>query len=103
MADDTARAAVKEVLLSLGLDAEDPIEIQEQFAALRALLKMISDPEFKKDMEAVRSWRETQERVRNAGIVAAVGTLVAAFFAGIGWAVRAAILALQHGGGRVGH
>ena len=87
-----ARAAVKEVLLSLGLDADDPIELQAQFAAMREFIKLMADPEFQKDMTAVRAWRKDQEAIKRAGIVAVVGALVTAVFAAAGLAARSALL-----------
>ena len=61
IAQEAARAAMKEFLLVLGVNAEDPeavIAVQKDFAHLR-------------------SWREASETVKSMGLRTAVGAIVA--------------------------
>ena len=88
----SAREAVNQVLLSLGLDASDPIATQEQFAALRNVMELMADPEFQKDLAALRAWREAQEAVKKATLIAAIGAAVTATAAFVGWVLRSAVI-----------
>ena len=58
IARESARAAVKETLISLGVNADDPIEYQ-------------------KDMLHLRSWRQSVETVKRQSIITAVGIVIA--------------------------
>lgn len=51
------RATVKETLLALGIDTDEPLEAQKDFQHLRA-------------------WRQSSDTVKSQGLVAAVGILV---------------------------
>ncbi len=62
IAEETARATVKEFFLALGVNAEDPasvIAVQKDFAHLRA-------------------WREATDTVKRKGLAAAVTVIVTA-------------------------
>lgn len=62
IAEETARATVKEFFLALGVNTEDPesvIAVQKDFAHLRA-------------------WREATETVKRKGLAAAVTVIVTA-------------------------
>lgn len=63
------RAAVKETLLTLGLDVTDPMKIQADFRHLRV-------------------WRESIETVRTRGLVAAVGIIISGIAAALWVAVH---------------
>lgn len=63
---ETIRQTVRETLLALGLDAEDPTELQ-------------------RDMAFLRSWRGASEAVKRQGLVTATIVLVTGFF-GLLWA-----------------
>ncbi len=53
-----AKEALSEMLITLGVDPEEPTEMQ-------------------KDMAFVRSWRESSEAVKRQGLLTAIGILVA--------------------------
>ena len=71
------KTSVHETLIALGVDVDDPMQVQRDFAALR-------------------SWRTSLETVRKQGLIAAVGILVAGFM-GLLW------VALRGGGGAPPH
>jgi hypothetical protein len=52
-----AKVTVEETMLYLGVDVEDPTEVQ-------------------KDMAFLRNWRESTQAVKRQGLIAAVGVLV---------------------------
>ena len=81
--------AVRETLVTIGIDVSDPIRTQEQMASLRDIAKMLDDEEFKKDLAHVRRWRKSVEEVSNVGIKTAVGILITGFFGMIVFAVKA--------------
>ena len=60
IAEESARKAVRELLLAMGVDASDP----------KALIEM------QKDFAHNRRWRESAETVRNHGLKVAVGIFV---------------------------
>ena len=82
-------SAVKQTLISLGVDVNDPIRTQEQMAALRDIAKMLEDDEFKKDLAHVRKWRQSVDKVSDVTVRTAVGVLITGFFGMIVFAVKA--------------
>jgi len=58
-------AAVEETLMKLGIDSEDPIEVQ-------------------KDMSFLREWRSSTAAVKRHGLIVSVGTIVLAIM-GLVW------------------
>lgn len=60
IATETAKAAVKETLLTMGVDVSDPKAIQEM----------------QHDMAHVRRWRKSVETVQRQSLMTAVGILV---------------------------
>lgn len=96
---ESVEEAVKRTLLTFGIDVGDPIAAQEQAAAMRSAVKLMADPEFQKDLAAVRAWRETQDTAKKAGLVALIGAAMTLLIAALGWLARAAMLyagATQH-------
>ena len=89
---ETAREAVNQVMLSLGIDVTDPIATQEQFHSMRQVVALLADPELKKDLAAIRQWREAQDAIKKAGLFALVGALVTLVITFFGWAIRSAAL-----------
>lgn len=86
---ESVGSAVKETLVTLGIDTSNPIKAQEQMAAVRDLAKLLDDEEFKKDLAHVRRWRKSVEEVSNVGIKTAIGILITGFFGMIVFAVKA--------------
>lgn len=68
IASETARAAVQETLLAMGVDVSDPRSIQEM----------------QKDMAHVRVWRTSIETVQRQSLIAAVGIIISGL-AGLIW------------------
>ena len=60
IAEESARKAVRELLLAMGVDASDP----------KALIQM------QKNMAHLNIWRESAETVRNHGLKVAIGIIV---------------------------
>lgn len=60
IASETAKAAVRETLLAMGVDVSDPKAIQEM----------------QYDMAHVRRWRKSVEIVQRQSLIAAVGFLI---------------------------
>ena len=86
---ESVGSAVKETLVTLGIDTSNPIKAQGQMAAVRDLAKLLDDEEFKKDLAHVRRWRKSVEEVSNVGIKTAAGILITGFFGMIVFAVKA--------------
>ena len=61
-ASEAASRAVREILTALGLNVNDPFEVQA-------------------DMQHLRAWRRSISTVKKQGLVTAVGILVAGFIA----------------------
>lgn len=72
IADESAKAALRDMLTMMGVDANDPkalIEMQADFAHLR-------------------TWRESVETVRTKGIIVATGIIVSGVCAAIWMAIK---------------
>lgn len=76
IAEQAAKEAVRSTLLTLGIDVDDPIAAQEDFAVLREVGKLVRDPEFRKDIESTRAWRLALADMKSHGIKAAIGIVV---------------------------
>ena len=76
IAERAADRAVRGMLTTLGIDVDDPLAAQKDFAILREVGDLVRDPEFRKDIEHMRSWRLAMNEVKVNGIRAAVGILV---------------------------
>jgi len=85
IAEATGRAIVRETLLAIGIDVDDPIAAQQDFAVMRAVGKLAMDAEFRKDIEHARKWRKALEQVETKGLLTAVGLVVAGML-GLLWA-----------------
>ena len=85
IAEATGRAIVRETLLAIGIDVDNPIEAQEDFAVMRAVGKLAMDPEFRKDIEHARKWRKAVEQMETKGLLTAVAVIGAGAL-GLIWA-----------------
>jgi len=86
---EAVSAAVRETLLSIGLDTADAIKTQQHMAAVREIADMFESQEFQADLTHLRRWRKSMEQVSDVGIKTAVGILVTGFFGMIVFAVKA--------------
>ena len=73
IADDAAERAVKHTLLTLGLDYDNPIEVQRNMATLQEMHNLANDPEMQKDLLHLREWRRRMDSIQSKGLVAAIG------------------------------
>lgn len=94
VADEAAKKAVAQTLTSLGVDANDPFEVQKDMQALRELRDMVTSEDFKSDMMHLRKWRKAMDGVQNKGMLAVVGLVVS----GIGAAFWLGFQAMLRGG-----
>lgn len=76
IASEAARKAVKETLLTLGIDADNPIAAQKDMVILREVGELVMDSEFRKDMEHLRTWRLSVNSVKSKGLLTIVGLIV---------------------------
>jgi len=76
LAEESAEKAVRRTLTALGIDHENPLEVQKDLAALRELRMLTSDVDFQKDMLHLRKWRKTMDSVENRGVFAALGMAI---------------------------
>lgn len=81
VAEHAAERAVTRTLLTLGIDVNDPLNAQRDFAIMREVGELARDPEFRKDIEHTRKWRKTLEAIQTKGFLTAVGLIVTAIFA----------------------
>lgn len=72
IASETAKAAVRETLLAMGVDVSNPEAVQEM----------------QKDMAHVRLWRQSVDTVRRQSLIAAVGILVSGAAGGLWMVLR---------------
>lgn len=84
VADRAARRAVVETLTGLGVDHKNPLETQRDFAALRDFRNVWGDPEYRRDMIHLRTWRKTMDGIRKKSIVAAAGFIATSILAAVG-------------------
>lgn len=89
IAAEAARVAVRETLISVGMDVTDQIKTQQHMQSVREIAEMLDDPEFKADLAHLRRWRKSMDEVSNVGIKTAVGIIVTGFFGMIVFAVKA--------------
>lgn len=94
VAEDAASKAVAQTLTSLGVDANDPFEVQKDMQALRELRDMMTSDEFKADMMHLRKWRKAMDGVQNKGMLTVVGLVVS----GVGAALWLGFQAMLKGG-----
>lgn len=78
VAEETSKRVVREVLVSLGIDTSEPIEVQKDLAALRELRALMASHEMQADLMHLRRWRKNMNAIQSKGILSAVAFLTAA-------------------------
>ena len=78
-ATEAANKTASDILLKLGVDPKEPLEVQKDMAALRELRNLVSDPEFQRDMLHLRKWRKAVNSVESKGMMTVAGL----FFTGL--------------------
>lgn len=76
IAERAATKAVHSILITLGVDVENPLEAQRDFHTLRDLTKLAADPEFQKDLAHIRAWRKRSEAISAKGALAFLTALI---------------------------
>jgi hypothetical protein len=76
IAESAAREAVREILITLGINADDPISMQRDFTVMREVGRLAMDSEFRKDIEHTRKWRKALEQLEAKSFVAAIGVII---------------------------
>lgn len=84
MTRDEITTTVREVLESMGFNVEDRLEMQRQMAAVRELTTMMSDENFKADLQHLRSWRLATEKAKTLSFSATL-TMITAGILGALW------------------
>ena len=80
VAHDAAQKAVHDTLIAVGIDPNNPLESQQDFARLRELL---DDPEMREDWMAVRGFRKSLDAVKKKSVLSLVGLFITA----VAWGV----------------
>ena len=76
IADESARTAVNQTLITLGINPANPIEAQKDFATIREVRLLLQDREIHKDLAYVREFRSTMDTVKTKGVVTALKFIV---------------------------
>lgn len=71
VATAAADKAVRDVLLAIGIDAQDQLATQRTFAALREVAALYEDQKFQADLMYLRAWRENLGAVKTKGLLLA--------------------------------
>lgn len=77
VADEAAKKAVHDAFMVMGLDIDEPIISQRDFAILRELSTNVSSQEFRSDLIWVRHTRLRMEGFFGKAMLTAVGVAVA--------------------------
>lgn len=83
IAEAAAEKAVRKTLIMIGLDVDDPISTQKNFAALCDMVVVLRDPEFQKDIAHTRKWRKTVETIETKTMITVVTTIITGMIAAI--------------------
>lgn len=79
VAQRASRHAVRETLIMLGLDVNNPLEMQKDVATMREIRTLFRDPEFQADLAHLRSWRKTLNTGAAKGFTVMIGMLTVGF------------------------
>lgn len=86
-----ARATVHETLTTLGIDASNPIQAQQDFGTMRDLAKLARDPEYRKDWEHARRSRQAIEAATSKGFLTIVAVIASGMIGAIWLGIRTAL------------
>lgn len=76
VAEEAAHKAVQQTFKIMGMDIDNPINSQRDFAILREVAKRSSDPEDQADQVWVRQTRERMEGIFGKAVLTAIGLAV---------------------------
>lgn len=91
VSEKAADKAVRDMLLRLGINPDDPIEAQKDFAAMREFRELTLDYEWQKDQLHLRRWRRAMDTVETKGIMAAIAFMMIGAVGFIIYGVKAKI------------
>lgn len=74
-ANKAAKTVMTEVLITLGIDAKNPIDVQKDMNALREMRELLTDKDFQADMAHIRKWREAMDNATSRSFLAVIGIL----------------------------
>lgn len=92
IAEEASERAVIKTLKAMGINADDQIQAQQDFAILRAVGKLALDPEFRKDLEHTRKMRLAMASIGVKALMTSVAIVVTALGAVFWMGIRDAIL-----------
>lgn len=76
IADEAAHKATYRAFTTFGLDHTNPIEVQQDMAALRELRELFGSKEFQADLEHLRELRMTMTSVKRRGMFVVTGLFI---------------------------
>jgi hypothetical protein len=78
IAEEASYRAVSRTLTTLGIDTENPLAAQRDFAALRDFRETVMDKEWQKDQLHLRRWRVTMDKMTSRGMVTTMVAFITA-------------------------
>jgi len=91
VSEKAADKAVRDMLLRLGINPDDPIEAQKDFAAMREFRELMLDQEWQKDQLHLRRWRKAMDTIETKGILTGMGFMVIGVVGFVIYGVKAKI------------
>lgn len=88
IAERAAETTLRRLMITIGIDINDPLKAQRDFAVMREIGALVMDPEFRKDIEHTRAWRLTLQSVRTKSMLTAIGIVVTGLMAAMAVAIR---------------
>lgn len=78
MVEEATESVLKETLVRLGIDVDNPIDTQRDMATLREVSAVVQDAEFQRDLAHLRKWRKTMDSIQSKGFLTVVALGVTA-------------------------
>lgn len=76
VAEEAAERAVHRTFMAMGMDLDDPLRSQRDFAILRDFSEKVSDSEYRADLMWVRQTRTRMDGMLGKAVLTAVGIAV---------------------------
>lgn len=93
--EEATTKAVHQTLVSLGIDPNSPLDMQQHMSALRELSDLLDDEDYKADQIHLRKWRKSMESASKIGFK----TVVTMIFTGLVTAVALGFSQMWFNGG----
>lgn len=88
IAERAAETTLRRLMLTIGIDMNDPLKAQSDFVVMREIGKLARDPEFRKDIEHTRAWRLALDSIKTKSVMTAIGIVVTGIMAVFAVGVR---------------